>query len=69
MSISQLAYDCIKRELGVMVEKIATLRSQLTASQERERILREGLKKYLGCRDIDGNCSVAATIKAAEEVK
>lgn len=43
MSISQLAYDCIKRELGIMAEKIATLQSQLSASQERERILREGL--------------------------
>jgi hypothetical protein len=27
-------------------EQIATLRSQLAASQERERILREGLEKY-----------------------
>lgn len=50
-------------------EQIATLQSQLAASQERERILRDGLKKYSGCRDIDGNYSVAATIKAAEEVK
>lgn len=56
------AWELAKRE-------IATLQSQLAASQERERILREGLKKYSGCRDIDGNYSVSATLKAAEEVK
>lgn len=51
MSISQLAYDCIKRELGIMVEKIATLQSQLAASQEREQILLDGIKQYADRRN------------------
>lgn len=65
--------------------EIATLQSQLAASQERERILRDGLKKYsrtghwahtetnsyrnLWMRWENGYDIAETTLKAAEEVK
>lgn len=84
MSMRDLTIESMKLE-GYWIElELKDLRAKLAASQERERILREGLEKYADRYHWDARTSIyndhwkpisngydiaETTLKAAEEVK